>query len=270
GLAKISTALAILAAIIFFLRVINKRCFNNKNIFLKSINKFLRKYHKFIGIILVFTGLIHGIFSSYDVLSLNMGTICWVLSLLLGLNFMFKKKCKHKAWIYYHRLLTIAFILTLIIHILLVKGFFNISSTNNNITNSNSISSDSVNTDRDTTIIENTDDNDETITESTNSSVENITTTDVGADPSDAYSDGTYEGSGTGYRPGTEVQVTVSNGEIDSIDLISTNDDDKFFNRAWSTIIDEIINSQSTDVDTVSGATRSSNGIIEAVSDAIN
>ena len=83
------------------------------------------------------------------------------------------------------------------------------------------------------------------------------------------YTDGTYEGSGQGYRGTTTVSVKVSNGNISSITIESQKDDDQFFNKAKSTIINEIISSQSTDVQTVSGATMSSNGIIDAVANAL-
>jgi uncharacterized protein with FMN-binding domain len=84
------------------------------------------------------------------------------------------------------------------------------------------------------------------------------------------YTDGTYEGSAQGYRGTTTVKVTVSNGNITSITIESYKDDDQFFNKAKSTIINEIISSQSTDVNTVSGATFSSNGIINAVANALS
>lgn len=84
------------------------------------------------------------------------------------------------------------------------------------------------------------------------------------------YTDGTYEGSGEGYRGTTTVQVTVANGSISSITIMDYEDDEQFFNMAKNTIISEIIRSQSIDVQTVSGATYSSNGIISAVADALN
>jgi NosR/NirI family nitrous oxide reductase transcriptional regulator len=83
------------------------------------------------------------------------------------------------------------------------------------------------------------------------------------------YNDGTYTGTGVGYRGEIEVKVTIKNGKITSINLVSDNDTPDFFNRAWDYIPNNIISSQSTSVDTVSGATYSSNGIIEAVDDAL-
>lgn len=84
------------------------------------------------------------------------------------------------------------------------------------------------------------------------------------------YADGIYKGSGTGFRNGTTtLSVTIKNGKITAIDTISTDDTPKFYNRASQTVIKEIISAQSTDVDVVSGATYTSNGIMEAVSQAL-
>lgn len=86
---------------------------------------------------------------------------------------------------------------------------------------------------------------------------------------SGSFSDGTYTGFGTGFRGTTEVSVTVENGAITQIEVTSYQDDEQFFERAQSGVIDAIISAQSVNVDTVSGATFSSNSIIEAVSDAL-
>ena len=83
------------------------------------------------------------------------------------------------------------------------------------------------------------------------------------------YADGVYTGTGTGFRGETSVTVTVENGEITDITVNSYKDDQQFFSRAESGVISAIIQSQDTDVDAVSGATFSSNGIKEAVADAL-
>ncbi len=83
------------------------------------------------------------------------------------------------------------------------------------------------------------------------------------------FTDGVYSGSGTGLRGTTTVEVTVQNGSITDITVTSYQDDEKFFNRAQSSVISAILSAQSTDVDTVSGATYSSNSIIEAVANAL-
>ena len=83
------------------------------------------------------------------------------------------------------------------------------------------------------------------------------------------YVDGTYEGTAQGYRGEVKVRVKVSGGAISSVTVESYSDDDEFFNRAKNTIINEIISSQTADVQTVSGATYSSRGIIQAVANAL-
>lgn len=89
--------------------------------------------------------------------------------------------------------------------------------------------------------------------------------------PSEKYKDGTYTGTGSGFRGGTtKVSVTVKNGRIASIKTLSNEDTPDFYERAESVIPDEIISAQSTSVDTVSGATFSSRGIISAVADALS
>lgn len=80
--------------------------------------------------------------------------------------------------------------------------------------------------------------------------------------------DGVYKGSATGFSGPVTVAVTIMDKKIISIDILSSTDDEAFFNRAKG-VIDRIISSQSLDVDAVSGATYSSNGIIGAVKNAL-
>ena len=81
--------------------------------------------------------------------------------------------------------------------------------------------------------------------------------------------DGTYKGSANGYGGKVTVNVTVSKKTMTAIDVVSApGDTDSFFQRAKG-VIDEMLTAQSTDVDVVSGATYSSNGIIGAVKNAL-
>ena len=80
--------------------------------------------------------------------------------------------------------------------------------------------------------------------------------------------DGVYKGSATGFSGPVTVAVTIMDKKVTSIDILSSTDDEAFFNRAKG-VIDRIISSQSLDVDVVSGATYSSNGIIGAVKNAL-
>ena len=90
--------------------------------------------------------------------------------------------------------------------------------------------------------------------------------TEAGAD---TLKDGTYTGSGSGYRGETSVSVKVESGKITDITVVSYSDDKKYFQKAESKVIAEILETQDTDVDTVGGATYSSKGIISAVDKAL-
>ena len=84
-----------------------------------------------------------------------------------------------------------------------------------------------------------------------------------------AYKDGTYYGSGTGFGGPLKVMVEISGGKIASIQIVENSDGSDYISKAAS-LINSIITTQSTNVDTVSGATYSSVGIIQAVRDALS
>ncbi|MBS5942286.1 MAG: FMN-binding protein [Finegoldia magna] len=80
--------------------------------------------------------------------------------------------------------------------------------------------------------------------------------------------DGVYEASSNGYGGILSVRVTVTNGKLTNIDVISNNETPSYFNRA-SSVIDRILSTGSVNVDSVAGATISSNAIKQAVSKAL-
>lgn len=80
--------------------------------------------------------------------------------------------------------------------------------------------------------------------------------------------DGVYEGTGTGFAGPIKVAVTIKDHTITAIEILSKSDDAAFFTRAKA-MIDRILEKQSLDVDTVSGATYSSRGILRAVKNAL-
>lgn len=102
----------------------------------------------------------------------------------------------------------------------------------------------------------------------TETETENATEDTQTATSSFDLADGVYKGSATGFSGPVTVAVTIMDKKITSIDILSSTDDEAFFNRAKG-VIDRIISSQSLDVDVVSGATYSSNGIIGAVKNAL-
>lgn len=84
------------------------------------------------------------------------------------------------------------------------------------------------------------------------------------------YKAGVYEGVGQGYGGEIVVQITLGDSEIEDIEVIvADNEDAAYYNMAID-IITEIVETQSAEVDVVSGATYTSNGIIEAVENALS
>ena len=84
------------------------------------------------------------------------------------------------------------------------------------------------------------------------------------------YYDGTYEGIGTGYKSATtKIAVTVKGDKIVKLETKSHGDTPGYYKNA-QVILDQIVEKNSTEVDTVSGATYSSKGIIQAVEDGLS
>ena len=96
------------------------------------------------------------------------------------------------------------------------------------------------------------------------------TTTPTTEVPEGGYKDGTYQGSGTGYGGTITVQVTVSGGKITAVDILSASGETGSYFASAQGVVSKVLSSQSPNVDAVSGATYSSNGIIQAVQNALS
>lgn len=83
------------------------------------------------------------------------------------------------------------------------------------------------------------------------------------------YADGVYEGEGTGFGGQIVVSVTIGEGAITDITVLSADGEDPAYYTLAESVLEEMLKTQSAQVDTVSGATFSSGGIIEAVEDAL-
>lgn len=83
------------------------------------------------------------------------------------------------------------------------------------------------------------------------------------------YKDGTWIGEGNGFNGAIKVEVIIIGGKISEVNVLESSDDYEYFTNAEATIPKTIIESQSVDVDVVSGATFSSQGIISAVNTAL-
>ena len=117
--AWISIALLIFTALKYITRISGNH----------SINRFFRKYHIIAGKLMIITGFLHGIFAGNEIttnfkdmqiasgfFTLNLGTACFIVTLLLGITYLLRKKLK-KRWIIFHRVLTALLILLTVLHV---------------------------------------------------------------------------------------------------------------------------------------------------------
>ena len=89
-------------------------------------------------------------------------------------------------------------------------------------------------------------------------------------EPQYTYNNGDFSASAFGYDGEVYVTVTIENDVIINISGYSNESDNWYFDSASGQIIPAILNSQNPDVDAYSGATYSSNAIIQAVKKALD
>ncbi len=80
--------------------------------------------------------------------------------------------------------------------------------------------------------------------------------------------DGTYRGSAAGLNDDITVEITVDGGQVVAVEVVDHADTPDYFEQA-KVVLDAIKSDQSLEVDTVSGATASSRGILNAIKDAM-
>lgn len=268
GLAWISVFIALFLAVAYLTRKAIVKFPKYRAFFIK-FNKALRKYHKWIGVVLIATGLVHGLFSSDKLFSINWGTANWIFSILLGISWMLKKKLTGKKnWMYFHRILVVVFSISLVIHVIDVGGIqvFNVLKASKNIqtyenhtlytkeTGSETPSSVSY-----------------SLTPTPNESIGQITTSPIIEIPEgNIYKDGTFTGVATGYRPGLTISITIKNNILTIVEIVDHNE---VSSRFWTAPVTYfpiwIVESQDTEIDTITGATFTSVGIINAANDAL-
>jgi len=83
------------------------------------------------------------------------------------------------------------------------------------------------------------------------------------------FRDGTYTGTSRGYNGPIKVSVTIRNGKIASVSILNHHEDYPYFGWA-KRVLNRIIGTDSANVNTVSGATYSSRGIINAINNALS
>lgn len=291
-LAWAAVVCAVFAALKFVARISGNR----------SLNRFFHRCHIPFGVLLLVIGILHGILAgnpSWATLSdfqpaavlftLNWGTGLIIIAILLALTYVFRKQLK-KYWMPAHRALTVLLILFLALHLLdvgiqLPGRLLNSSSSSASVTeqidNSSDTAADSSSSDSQTAS-SGTSDSSAAASDSGSSSTDSSSTDSSTTDSSSAGSssgsvvtfsgavlkDGTYQGSADGYEGTISVTVTVSGGAVTDVTVDSESDSPQYFDRAQS-VLDDIVNGQTLEVDTVSGATFSSAGLINAVADAL-
>jgi len=264
GFAWIAVFLAAVLAVVYITSKIAQG--DTKKGKASGLNRALRKPHIVLGILCISTGLIHGLASSDTVWSLNVGTVSWVLSILLGINFLIRKRLKAAGgWMVYHRIITVFFLASIVWHIVDVGGvrvFDKISGTR--LVSQAEYEK------------ENTGD--------TSGSASPSESTASASEPDESASaqasqfrfdgvtlkDGVYNGTADAYGPGLTVQVKVENGRVTNVAVVSHNEDKpRYYQYPMEVIPEEIVEGQTLDVDLVSGATATSAGIVNAVIDAL-
>ena len=83
------------------------------------------------------------------------------------------------------------------------------------------------------------------------------------------YKDGTYTGEADGFGGTIQVEVKIEKNKIAEINVVSAEKEDGAYLSMAKDIIPKIIDAQSADVDTISGATFSSTGIKNASEQAL-
>jgi len=269
--AWISVFLAVLLSIIYLLRILNKG--QKKNIRIERLNKKLRNAHKPMGMAFVAFAGIHGLLSSGAILSFNFGTACLVMGILLGLSYALRKVLPGKfSWIKPHRYLTVILIVFLGLHLWEVGGIMGpkvfltgvkseikttveklYGTTTEVATTANVTAADSGSVEPASTITD-------TVVEKANLFLGDV----------DLQS-GTYTGVADGYGPDLTVSVTVVDNQITAVSVVSHNERNvKYYGRAIDAVPEAIIAAQNPVVDTISGATYTSNGIMQAVLNALD
>ena len=84
-----------------------------------------------------------------------------------------------------------------------------------------------------------------------------------------AYADGKYSGAAIGHNGRLTVSVVVEEGLIADVRLTGHVEDEPYITNAFNAVVPAVIDSQSPYVDAYTGATYSSNGLMDAISAAL-
>jgi uncharacterized protein with FMN-binding domain len=84
------------------------------------------------------------------------------------------------------------------------------------------------------------------------------------------YEAGKWEGSGAGYNGAIRVVVETDTSSIVDINVLEHNEDALIGGEALRELKEYVLETDSTDIDAISGATQTYDGFIDAVDDALS
>ncbi len=278
-LAWLAVLFTVLSAVLYLI----KRSGNQR------LRRLFSRIHRSVGVLLIVAGILHGILAGNvsdatinDMMlapllfTWNWGTASLIAAILLAVSYMLRRRLR-KQWMMLHRVLTVALIALIVLHVSDVGIQLFDTTPTVAYAQTEAVATAAPAEAETGPVITILSADGGTGTAAAAVSADNETGTETTALIESANSlfsgaaliDGVYEGSASGYKGMITVSVTVSGGQVTAIDVVSDSDTPSYFNRAES-VIDTVIDEQSLEVDAVSGATYSSAGIINAVSDALS
>lgn len=290
---KISMILAWCAVVCVCLTAVRYLARISKN---QRWNRLFHKLHIPTGLLALGFGLAHGLlagnFPGGKVLlgpvlfTLNWGSLCFVLLLLLLLSYLLRKQLK-EVWMPVHRVLTVLLVAVLAVHLLDV-GIHVLDRAPVPAAAAPAVSVPVTMQSTQTpapetpapTAAESTAEEAQTVESSSEEALMSAETPSPTPEPTPeptpvvefsgaVLADGVYRGSAQGYKGAITVEVTVEQGAVTAVEVLEQSDTPNFYAYA-ATIPDTVVETQSLQVDAVTGATYSSAGLLNAIEDALS
>lgn len=249
-------------------------------------NRVFHKLHIPMGLLALLLGLIHGllagnlpggkVFWGTLLLTLNWGSLCFLLLVLLLGSYLLRKPLK-KAWMPLHRVLTVALLAALVLHV--VDVGIHVLDRSPAPTSAQTVTVSVAPTQEpaktpapsaEAAPMATPSEEPSAVEEAPTPTPEPTPEPTTRVDFSGAVlTDGVYQGSAQGYKGTITVEVTVEQGAVSAITVLEESDTPNFFAYAAS-IPDTVVETQSLQVDAVTGATYSSAGLLCAIENALS
>ncbi|WP_034328558.1 FMN-binding protein [Alkaliphilus transvaalensis] len=81
--------------------------------------------------------------------------------------------------------------------------------------------------------------------------------------------DGTYEGTGQGFKGDIKIELVVEDGKVTDLNVLEHGETEGISDAAFEGITEQLLEKQSADLDVITGATMTSEGLIEAIEEAL-